>query len=177
LSIGFWWSESCYCPCSWVKINRDDNVKLEQFPIVIGVLVFLIALAIAYDSMSPEERRPFRERRRRQRAELNRTGELFVALGTACVAAALIGRDNWRWGNIAVFTAVALLVVGATFNRQLLRELLLFRGASRRADPGEVAPGKASSADTSATTRPKSGSRINSVSPIPSTPTQTLRIR
>ncbi|HYN79929.1 MAG TPA: hypothetical protein VES88_00390 [Gemmatimonadaceae bacterium] len=115
-------------------------MKLEQLPIVIGVLVFLIALAIAYDSMSPEERRPFRERRRRQRADLNRTGELFVALGTACVAAALIGRDNWRWGNIAVFAAIALLVIGAALNHQFLKELLLFRGASRRATEDERAP-------------------------------------
>ncbi len=108
-------------------------MKLEQFPIVLGIIVCLIALAIVYDAMSPEERRPFRERRRRQRAELNRGGELLVACGTASMGAALMGRDNWRWGNIAVFAGVALLVAGALLNRQFLRELLLFRGASRRA--------------------------------------------
>jgi len=114
-------------------------VKLEQFPILLGLLVLLIALAIGYDSMSPEERRPFRERRRRKRADLNRGGELLVAMGTASMAAALIGRDSWRWGTIAVFIGVALLVAGASLNRSFLRELLLFRGVSRRA-PGDETP-------------------------------------
>jgi hypothetical protein len=152
-------------------------VKLEQFPIVIGVLVLLVALAIAYDSMSPEERRPFRERRRRQRADLNRTGELFVALGTACVAAALIGGDNWRWGNIAVFTAVALLIVGAVFNRQFLKELLFHRGASRRAVVDEPALGDSNPGDKGAPPRPKGDSRSNSVSQIAATPAARMRIR
>ena len=152
-------------------------MKLEQFPIVLGILVLLIALAIGYDSMSPEERRPFRERRRRQRADLNRTGEMFVALGTACVAAALIGRDNWRWGNIAVFTAVALLVVGAAFNRQFLRELLLFRGASRRAVTDELSPRASTPGDNGVRSRPKGDSRSSSVSQIAATPTARMRIR
>ena len=152
-------------------------MKLEQFPIVIGILVLLVALAIGYDSMSPEERRPFRERRRRQRADLNRTGEMFVALGTACVAAALIGRDNWRWGNIAVFTAVALLVVGAAFNRQFLRELLLFRGASRRAVVDERSPGPSNPGDTGVPSRPKGDARSNPVSQIAATPAARMRIR
>jgi hypothetical protein len=116
-------------------------VKLEQFPILLGILVLLIALAIAWDSMSPPEKRPFRERRRRQRAELNRGGELLVAMGTASMAAALFGRDSWRYGTIAVFLGVALLVIGGALNRPFLRELLLFRGAARRATTDEpVAP-------------------------------------
>ena len=112
-------------------------MKLEQFPIILGVLVCLIALAIAYDSMSPEAKRPFRERRRRRRAELNRGGELMVALGTASMGAALIGRDSWRWGTVAVFAGVVLLIAGAVANRQLLKEMLLFRGSSRRATEEE----------------------------------------
>ena len=152
-------------------------MKLEQFPILFGVLVFLIAVAIAYDSMSPEARRPFRERRRRQRAELNPTGELFVALGTASMAAALIGRDTWRWGNIAVFAAVALLIVGGAFNREFLREMLLSRGASRRATPDENASRSADVPDRSAPTRKNSDSRMNEVSHIAGTPPQRMRIR
>jgi hypothetical protein len=115
-------------------------VKLEQFPILLGILVLLVALAIGYDSMSPEERRPFKERRRRKRADLNRGGELLVAMGTASMAAALMGRDSWRWGTIAVFIGVALLIAGASLNRPFLRELLLFRGASRRATPNDAPP-------------------------------------
>jgi hypothetical protein len=115
-------------------------VKLEQIPIVIGVIVLLVALAIGYDAFSSEEKRPFRERRRRRRADLNRGGELLVALGTASMGVALIGRDSWRWGNIAVFAGVALLVAGTSLNRQFLKELLLFRGASRRATGDEAPP-------------------------------------
>ena len=115
-------------------------MKLEQLPILLGILVLLVALAIGYDSMSPEERRPFKERRRRKRADLNRGGELLVAMGTASMAAALMGRDSWRWGTIAVFIGVALLIVGASLNRPFLRELLLFRGASRRATPNDAPP-------------------------------------
>jgi hypothetical protein len=115
-------------------------VKLEQFPILLGIVVLLIALWIGYDSISPEQRRPFRERRRRKRADLNRGGEMLVALGTASMAAALIGRDSWRWGTIAVFVGVALLIVGASLNRPFLRELLLFRGATRRATANDAPP-------------------------------------
>ena len=113
-------------------------MKLEQFPIVLGIIVLLIALAIGYDSMSPADRRPFRERRRRQRADIHRGGELLVAMGTVSMAAALIGRDTWRWGTIAVFFGVVLLIIGASLNRPFLREVLLFRGASRRAPNGGV---------------------------------------
>lgn len=115
-------------------------MKLEQIPVLLGIIVLLIALAIAYDAMSAPEKRPFRERRRRRRADLNRGGELLVALGTASMAAALIGRDSWRYGTIAVFLGAALLIIGAGLNRPFLRELLLFRGASRRAPVDESAP-------------------------------------
>jgi hypothetical protein len=64
----------------------------------------------------------------------------LVAMGTASMAAALIGRDSWRWGTIAVFTGVALLVAGAALNRPFLKEMLLFRGASRRATPNDAPP-------------------------------------
>ena len=115
-------------------------MKLEQLPILLGIIVLLIALAIGYDSMSPEERRPFRERRRRKRADLNRGGELLVAMGTASMAASLIGRDSWRWGTVAVFVGVALLLAGGLLNRPFLKELLFFRGASRRATPNDAPP-------------------------------------
>jgi hypothetical protein len=48
------------------------------------------------------------------------------------MAAALIGRDTWRWGTIAVLAGITLLVIGAALNRTYLKEVLLFRGAARR---------------------------------------------
>jgi len=51
-----------------------------------------------------------------------------------CMAAALIGRDTWRWGTISVLAGASLLVIGAIMNRAYLKEVLLFRGAARRGE-------------------------------------------
>lgn len=115
-------------------------MKLEQVPIVIGVLVCLIAAAVVYDAVSPNAMRPFRERRRRQRAEINTPGEWLVALGTACIGASLIGRDEWRWGTVAVIAGGTFLVLGGILNRAFLKEMLFFRGAARRTSELEVPP-------------------------------------
>jgi hypothetical protein len=115
-------------------------MRLEQFPIVLGVIFCLLAAGIIYDAVSPEQARPFRERRRRQRAELNKTGEWFVALGTVALGAALIGRDSWRWGTVAILVGIALLIIGGILNRGFLKEMLLFRGAARRTEEMEVPP-------------------------------------
>jgi hypothetical protein len=113
-------------------------MRLEFVPVVFGVLVLLVAAGIIYDALSPEAKRPFRERRRRQRAELDKPGEWMVALGMICLGAALIGNELWRWTTIAVISGVVLLVLGAIMNRTYLREMLLFRGASRRTEENEI---------------------------------------
>jgi hypothetical protein len=113
-------------------------MRLEYVPVVLGVLVLLIAAGIIYDALSPEAKRPFRERRRRQRAELDKPGEWMVALGMICLGAALIGNELWRWTTIAVISGVVLLVLGSLMNRTYLREMLLFRGASRRTEENEI---------------------------------------
>lgn len=115
-------------------------MRLEQIPIVIGVLVCLLAAAIVFDAVSPSAVRPFRERRRRQRAEINTLGEWLVALGTACIGASLIGREDWRWGTVAVIAGGTFLVLGGIMNWAFLREMLLFRGAARRTEEMEVPP-------------------------------------
>ena len=78
-----------------------------------------------------------RERRRRTRAVPHKAGQTLVALGTLCMAAALMGRDTWRWGTISVIAGSVLLIVGAIMNRQYLKEVLLFRGAARRGEGKE----------------------------------------
>lgn len=115
-------------------------MKLEQVPIVLGVLVCLIALAVVYDAIKGDTVRPVRERRRRQRAEINTPGEWLVAIGTACIGASLIGRDDWRWGTVAVIAGATFLVLGGILNRSFLKEMLLFRGAARRTEEMEVPP-------------------------------------
>lgn len=115
-------------------------MRLEYLPVVLGVLVLLVAAGIIYDVITPGERRPFRERRRRERAELDKAGEWLVALGTICLGAALIGNELWRWTTIVVISGVVLVALGAVLNREFLREMLLFRGASRRTEEDETPP-------------------------------------
>jgi len=107
---------------------------------VMGTLVSLIAVFIMYDAASPEASRPFRERRRRQRTELNIPGEWMVGLGLTCLAAALFGGERWRWTMIAAISGTILIVLGAILNRAYLRETLLFRGPARRTGEMEVPP-------------------------------------
>ena len=107
-------------------------MKLEQLPILIGILVALIGLTILLDAWQAGGVSPLRERRRRTRAVPNKAGQSLVALGTLCMAAALMGRDTWRWGTISVLAGAALLIIGVILNRQYLKEVLLFRGAARR---------------------------------------------
>jgi hypothetical protein len=38
-------------------------MRLEYVPVVLGVLVLFVAAGLIYDAVSPDERRPFRERR------------------------------------------------------------------------------------------------------------------
>ena len=107
-------------------------MKLEQLPLIIGVLIALIGLTIALDAWQAGGVAPLRERRRRTRAVPDKAGQTLVALGTLCMAAALMGRDTWRWGTISVLAGSGLLILGAIMNRQYLKEVLLFRGAARR---------------------------------------------
>jgi xanthine/uracil permease len=109
-------------------------MKLEQLPILLGVIVALIGLSIALDAWQAGGVAPLRERRRRTRAVPHKAGQTLVALGTLCMAVALIGRDTWRWGTISVLAGSALLVIGAIMNRAYLKEVLLFRGRARRGE-------------------------------------------
>jgi hypothetical protein len=109
-------------------------MRLEQFPILLGVIVALIGLTILLDAWQAGGVAPLRERRRRARAVPQKAGQTLVAIGTFCMAAALMGRDTWRWGTISVLSGSVLLIIGAVMNRKYLKEVLLFRGAARRGE-------------------------------------------
>jgi xanthine/uracil permease len=111
-------------------------MKLEQFPIILGIVVALIGLTMALDAWQAGGIAPFRERRRRTRAVPHKAGQTLVAVGTVCMGIALTGRDTWRYTNITVLLGIALLVTGAIMNRVYLKEVLLFRGAARRGQGG-----------------------------------------
>jgi hypothetical protein len=113
-------------------------MRLEHIPLIIGALVALIGLGFIADGLMADSAQPTTERRRRMRAERSRPGETIVGIGVLCMAAALIGRDTWRYGTVAVLVGGTLVLIGVVLNRSFLKEALLFRGPARRADPSET---------------------------------------
>jgi hypothetical protein len=111
-------------------------VRLEHLPLLFGLLVALLGLGLVADALMPDGSFVVTERRRRPRAPRHPRGELLVGVGVLAIAAALIGRDAWRWGTIAVLVGVLLVTAGALLNRYYLRELFSFRGALSRTDAG-----------------------------------------
>jgi hypothetical protein len=107
-------------------------MSIELVPLVLGALVALVGLGLVADGWLPDSAPRMAERRRRARAERNRGGEVLIGLGLLALAAALAGRDVWRFSTVAVLVGVALLVVGALRNRHYLIERLLHRGKARR---------------------------------------------
>jgi hypothetical protein len=107
-------------------------VRLELIPLIVGVLVALGGIALVADSRISDSEIRVAERRRRARTERDRAGEALIGVGIVALGAALIGRDAWAYGNVAVLVGVVCLAYGAIRNRQYLRELLFFRGAARR---------------------------------------------
>ena len=106
--------------------------RVEMIPLVLGILVALIGLAILADAWLPEEM-PFRtERRRRDRTERSLGGEACIGVGVLCMAAALIGRDSWDYGTVAVIAGTLLFLFGAVLNRRFLLDRITNRGALRR---------------------------------------------
>jgi hypothetical protein len=109
-------------------------MRIEQVPLILGALVALAAFGFLVDAWLPEQRSWRRERRRRERAERDRVDEALIALGLGAIAAALIGRDLWRYDTVAVLVGTLLIALGAALNWRYLRELFLFRGPARRGE-------------------------------------------
>ena len=128
-------------------------MRLEQIPLFLGVLVAILGLGLVLDAQLPEGFSQSRERRRRERTERNRFGETLVGLGVIAMAAALIGRDTWRFGTLSVLAGVVLLGAGAWLNRAYLREVLTFRGPARRGEKRSEPRVPASEADAVRTSR------------------------
>jgi hypothetical protein len=106
-------------------------MRIELIPLILAGLVALVGLGLLADAWLPEDYYVTHERRRRRRTERHRGGEALVGGGVL----ALAGRDSWRYGTVAILAGVFLLTVGAGLNWRYLRELLAFRGPSRRAEP------------------------------------------
>ena len=112
-------------------------MRLEHIPLIIGAIVALIGLGLIADGLMAESGMPTTERRRRMRAERHGPGEAVVGVGILCMAAALIGRDTWKYGTVAVMVGGAIVLIGVILNRSFLKEALLFRGPARRGHPSD----------------------------------------
>ena len=129
-------------------------MRIETLPLIIGVLVAMLGIGIMFDAWTPDEALASQERRRRPRIERHRNGEAMIGLGVLAVAAAFIGRDNWRYSTLVVIIGALFLLVGTALNRRYVRELFVNRGPLRRRDviePSEAAPNVS---DEQSTTRP-----------------------
>lgn len=100
-------------------------MRLETIPLLLGVLVGLMALAVIADAVIPDGTLITRERRRRPRPERNRSGEVAFGLGVLCMAAALIGRDTWPYTTLSIALAIVFVLIGAGLNIKYVRGLML----------------------------------------------------
>ena len=107
-------------------------MRVETIPLIIGIIVALVGLAILADAWLPEDMSFGTDRRRQERTERSIGGEACLGLAVLCFAAAIIGRDTWRYGTVAVIAGSVLFVIGAFANRRFLRDRIVNRGALRR---------------------------------------------
>jgi hypothetical protein len=107
-------------------------MRLELIPVIIGVLVGLLGLALVFDAWTPDEIIVKSERRRRARAERSRGGEAWIGLGIMAMAGAFIGRDTWRYTVVAAIAGTAMLLLGVLLNWRYFGERIGNRGALRR---------------------------------------------
>ncbi len=151
-------------------------MRLEHIPLILGVIVALIGLGFIADASMAAATPVTPERRRRIRAEPSRAGEALVGIGTLCMAAALFGRDTWRYGTVSVLVGSVFLLVGVILNRGFLKEALLFRGPARRSEDGAPpAEGRGQAADIHrrhAPARPLSAEPRSSAADVPSVETR-----
>lgn len=114
-------------------------MRVETLPLILGVIVALLGIGIIFDAWTPDSASVSRERRRRPRIERHRNGEALIGFGVLALAAAFIGRDNWRYSVLVVIIGAAFLLVGALLNGRYVRELFVNRGPLRRREEGASA--------------------------------------
>lgn len=102
-------------------------MRLETLPLILGGLFGLIGLTLLADAMIPDGSFAPAERRRGTRAQRNLWGEAMLGMGILAVAAALIGRDAWRYTTIAMLAALVLCVLGLALNWRYVAAMLAGR--------------------------------------------------
>lgn len=106
-------------------------MRVEEIPVVLGIAILALGVAIMWDAWGPQTLGPMRDRRRRARADIDVKGEFIAGLGVAVLGTALIGQD-WRFETVTVLIGAVCVILGGLRNRKYFREVFLFRGAARR---------------------------------------------
>jgi hypothetical protein len=96
-------------------------MRLEALPLVLGVLLGLVGIALLFDAWAPDKSGVPQERRNSPRRDRDRKGEALMALGALAMAATFIGRDGWRYSIVAVIVGAILLGWGVKRNSEYLR--------------------------------------------------------
>jgi hypothetical protein len=117
------------------------QLRAETIPLIFGVIVGLLGVGLILDGQLPDYTVVKRERRRRQRIERSRGGEMLLGLAMLAFGAALIGRDTWRYRIVAVIVGVVCLILGTIANRAFIRDGIVNRGAMRRDPTHPIKPG------------------------------------
>jgi hypothetical protein len=115
-------------------------LKVEVIPLILGVLVALAGLGILADAWLPETMPFRRERRRSARTERHLGGEAAIGVGVLCMAAALIGRDTWRYGTIAMIIGALMILIGGVLNKRFFHDRIVNRGELRRGGMPKAKP-------------------------------------
>jgi hypothetical protein len=110
-------------------------MRLETLPLVLGALAGLIGLGLLLDAWLPDDLVIKSERRRRPRRPRSRFGEALLGLGVIAMAAAFVGRDEWRYSTVAVIAGAVLLLWGAKRSAGYLRDVLA-RGQQQKLAEG-----------------------------------------
>jgi hypothetical protein len=100
-------------------------MRLEHLPILLGLLFVAAGLAILADALLREEPRTGGDRRKRSRAPRHLGGQAAIGVGTLFVAAALFGRDAWRYGTVAVLLGVIVMGIGVWLNWEYVKAFML----------------------------------------------------
>jgi len=122
-------------------------MRAETIPLILGLLLFIMGAGMIADAIVADDSSHEAERRRRERPERSRVGQIVFGAGMLCVAAVLIGRDQWRFTTLGIAVAVVLVVVGVGLNLRYIRGSLLGpvlgRSAKRRESDNSASGDKA----------------------------------
>ena len=135
-------------------------MRLETLPVILGILFVVAGLALVADGLAPDGALVRPDRRRSPRPQRHHAGEGMLGAGIACVGVALIGRDAWRYGTVAILVAFILCVVGVVLNWRYVRGMMLVgTGVASDADD-RPAPTRAPTPAADLPTRPPEATTV-----------------